>query len=151
MKIKKLNARGFSHDVVLVAFVAIFSIAGVTYLVASHANGKTATTAAKRCVQQTFRQGNHSACVQDIQYGLDWSNVRGAPHVATNGIFDSKTKKAVVFMQKHQAHTAANGVVNAATWRSVCSNLNRAAYPTNGSTGNLTALNKFLASGCAGF
>ncbi|HEX4774083.1 MAG TPA: hypothetical protein VH234_01030 [Candidatus Saccharimonadales bacterium] len=37
MKLKKLNARGFSHDMVLVLFVVIFAIAGVGYLVASHA------------------------------------------------------------------------------------------------------------------
>lgn len=38
MKIKKLDARGFSHDLVIVAFVVIFAIAGVGYLVASHAD-----------------------------------------------------------------------------------------------------------------
>lgn len=37
MKIKKLDARGFSHDVILVGFVVIFAIAGVGYIVASHA------------------------------------------------------------------------------------------------------------------
>ncbi len=38
MKIKKLNMRGFSHDMFLVLFVVVFAIAGVTYLVASHAD-----------------------------------------------------------------------------------------------------------------
>jgi hypothetical protein len=38
MKFKKLNARGFSHDLLVVAFVVIFAIAGVAYLVASHAD-----------------------------------------------------------------------------------------------------------------
>ena len=38
MKIKKLNARGFSHDIVLVLFVVVFAIGGVAYLVASHAD-----------------------------------------------------------------------------------------------------------------
>lgn len=34
---KKLNSRGFSHDIVLALFVIIFAIAGIAYLVASHA------------------------------------------------------------------------------------------------------------------
>jgi len=38
MKIKKLNMAGVSHDILIVAFVAIFAIAGVAYLVASHAD-----------------------------------------------------------------------------------------------------------------
>lgn len=38
MKLKRLNARGFSHDMLIVLFVAVFAIAGVAYLVASHAN-----------------------------------------------------------------------------------------------------------------
>lgn len=37
MKFKKLNMLGFSHDLALVVFVAIFSIAGVGYVVASRA------------------------------------------------------------------------------------------------------------------
>ena len=37
MKLKKLDLHGFAHDVVLVAFVAVFAIAGVGYLVASRA------------------------------------------------------------------------------------------------------------------
>ena len=35
---KKLDMRGITHDILLVAFVAIFAIAGVAYLVASHAD-----------------------------------------------------------------------------------------------------------------
>ncbi len=38
MKLKKLNARGFSHDIVLVLFIVIFAIAGVGYLVVSRAD-----------------------------------------------------------------------------------------------------------------
>src|SRR4051812_24687888 len=37
MKIKKLNISGFSHHLVLMVFVLVFAIAGVGYLVASHA------------------------------------------------------------------------------------------------------------------
>lgn len=39
MKIKRLDVRGFSHDVVLVFFVVIFAIGGVAYMVASRAYG----------------------------------------------------------------------------------------------------------------
>ncbi len=35
---KKLDMRGMSHDILIVAFVAIFAISGVAYLVASHAD-----------------------------------------------------------------------------------------------------------------
>ncbi|MGC1177263.1 MAG: hypothetical protein WA843_04290 [Candidatus Saccharimonadales bacterium] len=35
---KKLDMRGVAHDVIIIAFVAIFAIAGVAYLVASHAD-----------------------------------------------------------------------------------------------------------------
>src|SRR5579884_4026841 len=38
MKIKKLNARGFSHDVMFILFAFVFGISGVGYLVASNAN-----------------------------------------------------------------------------------------------------------------
>ncbi|MDB5171193.1 MAG: hypothetical protein JWO35_887 [Candidatus Saccharibacteria bacterium] len=38
MKIKKLDVRGFSHDILMVAFVVVFAIAGVGYIVASHAD-----------------------------------------------------------------------------------------------------------------
>ncbi len=44
MKLKKLNPRGFSHDVLALFFVVVFSVAGVTYLVASHADPITAST-----------------------------------------------------------------------------------------------------------
>lgn len=37
MKLKKLNTRGFSHEVVLFAFITVFAIAGVAYLVGSYA------------------------------------------------------------------------------------------------------------------
>jgi hypothetical protein len=40
-KMKKLNMRGFSHDVVAVLFVVVFAIAGIAYLVGSHADSVT--------------------------------------------------------------------------------------------------------------
>jgi hypothetical protein len=43
MKLRKLDMRGFSHDMALVAFVAVFAIIGVGYLVASHAETPNAT------------------------------------------------------------------------------------------------------------
>lgn len=46
MTLKKLDARGFSHDVLIVLFVVIFAIAGVGYLVASHADDCSAVSAA---------------------------------------------------------------------------------------------------------
>lgn len=37
MKIRKLNVRGFSHDLLIVAFVVVFALVGAAYLVATHA------------------------------------------------------------------------------------------------------------------
>ncbi len=51
---KKLDIRGMAHEILLVAFVAIFAIAGVAYMVASHAdscNEKPAVSHAG-CVSQ---------------------------------------------------------------------------------------------------
>ncbi len=39
MGLSKINTRGFSHDILLVLIVAITAIAGVGYMVGSHANG----------------------------------------------------------------------------------------------------------------
>ena len=41
IKLRKLDARGFSHDVGIVVFAVIFAIIGVGYLVASHASSCT--------------------------------------------------------------------------------------------------------------
>lgn len=35
---KKLDMRGFSHEILVVAFVVVFAIAGVAYMVGSHAD-----------------------------------------------------------------------------------------------------------------
>jgi len=37
MRRQRLNARGFSHDLILVAFVVVFALVGAAYLVATHA------------------------------------------------------------------------------------------------------------------
>lgn len=46
MKIKKLDTFGFSHHITLVAFVVIFAICGVGYMVASHANPTSSVSGA---------------------------------------------------------------------------------------------------------
>ncbi|HSW85638.1 MAG TPA: glycoside hydrolase family 16 protein [Candidatus Saccharimonadales bacterium] len=43
MNLKKLNARGFSHDILAIFFVFIFAIVGIGYLVASHASNVALT------------------------------------------------------------------------------------------------------------
>ncbi|MDB5171195.1 MAG: hypothetical protein JWO35_889 [Candidatus Saccharibacteria bacterium] len=48
MKIKKLDVRGFSHDILMVAFVVIFAVVGVGYVVASHADSCTSSST-KNC------------------------------------------------------------------------------------------------------
>lgn len=64
MKIKKLDMRGLSHDLMIVAFVVVFAIAGVAYLVASHADscspslkpvsGAVSVPASSGCKQTTI-------------------------------------------------------------------------------------------------
>jgi hypothetical protein len=49
MKLKKLDMRGFSHDIFLVAFVLVFVIVGVAYLVASHADTCVPSTSPTAC------------------------------------------------------------------------------------------------------
>src|SRR4051812_12868113 len=44
MKITKLNARGFSHDLLLIAIVVVVAISGVAFLVGTHANSLNAKT-----------------------------------------------------------------------------------------------------------
>ncbi len=44
MKLKKLNPKGFSHDIVFVLVIVLFAVGGVAYLVASHADQLPATT-----------------------------------------------------------------------------------------------------------
>jgi len=44
MKLKKLNMRGFSHDLVLVAFIVVIAVVGVGFLVVSHADSCAQTT-----------------------------------------------------------------------------------------------------------
>jgi hypothetical protein len=56
MNFRRLNARGFSHDVMAVAFVVVFALAGVGYLVASHADAvcypsSVVSSGAKTCSQ----------------------------------------------------------------------------------------------------
>ena len=56
-KLKELDAKGFSHHIVMVAFVLIFSIAGVAYLVAGHAQtNKQAQAKAKLAKQKQAQQ-----------------------------------------------------------------------------------------------
>ena len=46
MKIEKLNSYGFDHTLLSVAFVVVFALAGVGYIVASHADSLTGGAAA---------------------------------------------------------------------------------------------------------
>ncbi len=47
MKVKKLNMRGFSHDIVLIMIVVLVAIAGVGYVVISHADPSTVASAVR--------------------------------------------------------------------------------------------------------
>lgn len=66
MKLKKLNARGFSHEVLAIAFVAVFAIAGVAYLVASHAavpKAKTVSVRPAKIIVSAYRVKSSSGDV----------------------------------------------------------------------------------------
>jgi hypothetical protein len=68
MKLKRLNTRGFSHDFLLVALVAVFAIAGVGYLVASHADNITPTGSYAFLGQALLPQQNQTVKVYGCKY-----------------------------------------------------------------------------------
>src|SRR4051794_31434566 len=96
MKIQRLSSKGFSHHVMLLAFVVIFAVAGVGYLVASHA-----ASPRKNCVRHTFVSGSDGPCVKDIQFAMG---------VKADGQYGPKTARAVRWEQK-QDNITADGVV----------------------------------------
>src|SRR5437763_230044 len=94
MKIRKLNNKGFSHEVLIIAFVAVFAIAGVAYVVASHAQTPMATTASAKCAHRVFRpksRPRYNWCIKPIQFAVNAND---------DGYFGPKTKAAVIKFQK---------------------------------------------------
>src|SRR4051812_20808377 len=75
-QMKKLNKKGFSHQVVLLAFIVVFAIAGVGYLVATHA--------ASSC-KRTFGPGSKSHCVKDIQGLIRVMGPKSIRHLKADG------------------------------------------------------------------
>lgn len=64
---KKLNSKGLSHDLVLVAFVVIFAISGVAYMVASKAATCNSADPWSKCgpvsqVVSTAKSGAAATC-----------------------------------------------------------------------------------------
>jgi peptidoglycan hydrolase-like protein with peptidoglycan-binding domain len=106
MRFKKLNNNGFEHITLIVAFVAVFAIAGVAYLVSSSAAGQ--------CNKRTFSVGSKGPCVEVIQ-----DTVKASPY---DGKFGSKTAAKVKVFQRNRG-LPADGVVGPSTWRKICSKL----------------------------
>src|SRR3954467_12178476 len=108
MKIQRLSSKGFSHTIVLAAFVLVFAVAGVGYLVASHA--------ASPCRARTFRAGSKGHCVRDVQGMLQLTTNGG---LRVDGKFGSRTNNTVKKFQRSH-HLGADGIVGRKTWSKLC-------------------------------
>src|SRR4051794_39725220 len=108
MKTRKFNQRGFTHAMILAAFVLVFAVAGAGYLVASHA-------ASKKCVYNTYGRGSSGHCVRDLQAMVKVLGPRSNRHLAVDGQFGSKTTQAVKNFQAYD-HLRADGLVGRKTW-----------------------------------
>jgi hypothetical protein len=115
IQMKKLNTRGFSHHIILVAFVLVFAVAGVAYLVASHASSK-------KCIYNTFNVGSSGHCVGDIQ-NIIKNNGKNNQRIAVDGSYGADTQRAVANYQKSR-HLKADGVVGRTTWKYLCGTAN---------------------------
>src|SRR2546423_1104169 len=111
MKFKKLNEKGFSHTFIMLAVVVVVAIAGVGYIVASHAETP--------CTKRVFRQGSRGECVRVIQYITTHHQYHARP-LHPDGVFGSRTKAAVVHYQKYWG-LKSDGVVGRSTWSKICS------------------------------
>jgi len=135
MKIKKLDTKGFSHEVLALVAVAIFIVAGVGYLVTSHAASRpVARASSSRCVQQYFFVGSRSTCVYDLIIAVDYAPGRNyhvpVPRRSNTNYYGPGLSRAVSFVQSHIMHVRSNGKVSPTTWSTMCSILwNDGAYP----------------------
>jgi hypothetical protein len=122
---KKLDIRGFSHELLLVAFVAVFAIGGVAYIVASHAQTP--------CIASTLKYGNHKTksglyygskgnCVKYAQQLANWKLVVN-PKLQVNGYYDKNTQTAIETIRQQYAFPANGnyGRVTFNVWRTLCS------------------------------
>src|SRR4051812_24985007 len=116
---KRLDTKGFSHHIVLVVFVLVFAVAGVGYLVASHAASSKVKLHSYRCTSKIWSRGSHGNCVELIQIALH--NERGVPSPPIDKKYRASTVKAV---RKEQAkhHLVVDGIVGPHTWRVLCAN-----------------------------
>ena len=72
---KKLDMRGVAHDVLIVAFVVIFAVSGVAYIVGSHADSMTATMAATAPASSAPKIIPDSTYLQNTLVGFDGRSV----------------------------------------------------------------------------
>ncbi len=140
MKTKKLNARGFSHEVLILLFVIVFAVAGAAYLVATHAQTPTASTASYKCNRHTWAKGSRGHCVKDIQYAVAFAAPGGK--LTLDSTFGSQTQGAVKKFQKLYRINP-NGVVASQTWAHICGNLQQGK-----SRGSVTAARYGHDAGC---
>jgi peptidoglycan hydrolase-like protein with peptidoglycan-binding domain len=116
-KLQKLNKRGFSHHIVLAAFVVVFAVAGVAYLVASHAQTAQFAYHNQGCTKHTYGilRGGKKQCIQAIQYAV-------AAH-PVDGSYGPGTANRVAAIQPRFG-LGNSGKVNGATWeRMICPKL----------------------------
>jgi peptidoglycan hydrolase-like protein with peptidoglycan-binding domain len=120
MKLTKLNNKGFSHHAILAIFVVVFAIAGVAYLVASHANSIQCTSIP---IKQGWGANSGSSkdakwnCAGHIQYALNAvPKGKSTIHLKVDGQYGPGTAAAVRYAQRHYHITPYNGEVSPKTW-----------------------------------
>lgn len=110
MKRKKLDARGFSHDILIVLFVVIFAIAGVAYLVASHAD--SCDSSASGVSSATSDTTSDATCpVSDSTSGAVSSSPESQVTCAITGIPSSPSYNTTLSPQLQLTNNGSSRVV----------------------------------------
>src|SRR4051812_17228510 len=115
IKLKRLDSRGMTHELLIAAFVVVFVVAGVGYLVAGHAQSVS-------CTDVTIEQGwgGHDKwnCAGHIQYALNAVPKDGSTiHLKVDGQYGPATANAVVYAKKHYGIKPYSGDVTPGTWK----------------------------------
>lgn len=111
----KNASAGFSHHIILpVLALLLVGALGVATMNLSSAASKTFTLAS--CKTKTLRKGSSGSCVKVLQKII---NKTRSNDIATDGLFGSGTKSAVITFQKSSKYggaIGADGVVGPKTW-----------------------------------
>lgn len=153
MKIKKLNARGFSHELALILFVVIFAIGGAFYFVSSHADGCIAPVSvavSNACgsrvtctISGVPAEGTYKQVVSPklklVNRGGTISRMHVDVTILNNGSSNSKVLKQYSFIQAlHSGHTSTHNLPSYHV-RHASSSAQSVEYRVNYSSGGCNA------------